>query len=172
MTPWQTFVDEVDDSHTMTTSKKHLALLCAAVQGQAWNILELGSHVGISAAAMALAAPAAKVTAVDLCDTVPEAARVAYWAALGVGNITPVAGSAADFLSTCYPGQYSFIFHDAVHGPAAFLEYLGCCEIASGLAIHDYELLPHEMQQAVESKFRLRSLDSDERGRVLFMGWK
>jgi hypothetical protein len=70
------------------------------------------------------------------------------------------------------PGQFDFIFHDAVHGPTAFFEYLGCAEIASGLAIHDYELLPAEMQAAVAAKFSHTTTDADSKGRVLFMGWK
>jgi hypothetical protein len=121
---------------------------------------------------MAWAAPDSVITSVDLCDTVGEAMRTTYWATLGLTNIEPVASSAADFLSSCLPGQFDFIFHDAVHGPAAFFEYLGCAEIASGLAIHDYEQLPAEMQEAVVAKFSTTTTDADDKGRVLFLGWK
>lgn len=172
MTGWQEFVDSIDDSHPMTTDRRHIRMLCEAVAGLEWRILELGSHAGLSAAAMALAAPRSTITAVDLCDTVAEAMRAVYWASLGVDNIRPVAASAGDFLTTCARGQFDFVFHDAVHGPAAFFEYLGCAEIASGLAIHDYEQLPREMQVAIESKFSITKTDADFKGRVLFMGWK
>ena len=126
----------------------------------------------VSPAAMALAAPGSTITAVDLCDTVSEAMRTTYWATLGLTNIEPVAASAGDFLSSCLPGQFDFVFHDAVHGPAAFFEYLGCAEITSGLAIHDYEQLPAEMQAAIEAKFSTTATDADGKGRVLFLGWK
>lgn len=169
---WHDFVDSIDDSHPMTTDRRHIRMLCEAVKGQAWRILELGSHAGLSAAAMALAAPRGTITAVDLCDTVAEAMRTVYWASLGITNIQPVAGSAGDFLATCTRGQFDFIFHDAVHGPAAFFEYMGCAEIAGGMAIHDFEQLPAEMQAAVAAKFSHSATDSDLKGRVLFMGWK
>lgn len=172
MTGWREFVDLLDDSHPMTTDKRHIQMLCEAVEDRACRILELGSHAGLSTAAMALAAPVSTITAVDLCDTIAEAMRTVYWASLGITNIKPVAGSAGDFLLSCTPGQFDFVFHDAVHGPAAFFEYLGCAEIASGLAIHDYEQLPPEMQAAVAAKFAHTATDADGKGRVLFMGWK
>jgi hypothetical protein len=172
MTGWREFVDFLDDSHPMTTDKRHIGMLCEAVEGQEWRILELGSHAGLSTAAMALAAPGSTITAVDLCDTVSEAMRTTYWSTLGLTNIEPVAASAADFLSSCLPRQFDFVFHDAVHGPAAFFEYLGCAEITSGLAIHDYEQLPAEMQAAIVAKFSTTTTNADGKGRVLFMGWK
>ncbi len=173
MTSWREFVDFLDDSHPMTTDRRHIRMLCEAVEGvHELRILELGSHEGRSAAAMAWAAPESTVTAVDLCDTVSEAMRTTYWATLGLTNIKPVAASAGEFLSSCRPGQFDFIFHDAVHGPAAFFEYLGCAEIARGLAIHDYEQLPTEMQAAISAKFSTTKTDADDKGRVLFTGWK
>lgn len=172
MTGWRDFVDSLDDSHPMTTDRKHIRMLCEAVEGKSLQILELGSHEGRSAAAMAWAAPGSTITAVDLCDTVSEAMRATYWATLGLTNIKPVAASAGDFLSACLPGQFDFVFHDAVHGPPAFFEYLGCAEITSGLAIHDYEQLPAEMQEAITAKFSHTATDADGKGRVLFMGWK
>jgi predicted O-methyltransferase YrrM len=172
MTAWREFVDAIDDSHPMTTAKEHIAIICEAVEGREWNILELGSHAGISTAAIALAAPASKITSVDLCDTVQEAMRLVYWAANGVTNITPVAGTAEGFLRTCLPGQFDVVFHDAVHGPAAFTEYLGCAEITRILFIHDFEQLPEDMRNAVKAKFRLTMSDADSKGRVLFGGQK
>jgi hypothetical protein len=49
---------------------------------------------------------------------------------------------------------------------------MGCAEIASGLAIHDFEQLPAEMQAAVAAKFSHTATDADAKGRVLFVGWK
>lgn len=172
MTAWKEFVDAIDDSHPMTTAAEHIAMICEAVEGREWNILELGSHAGISTAAIALAAPASKITSVDLCDTVQEAMRLVYWAANGVTNITPVAGTAEGFLRTCLPGQFDVVFHDAVHGPSAFSEYLACVEITRILFIHDFEQLPEDMQAAITAKFKITMSDADSKGRVLFGGQK
>lgn len=128
--------------------------------------------MGFSTAAMALAAPGSRITAVDLCDTVPEHTRVSFWSGLGLTNIVPVAGDAGAFLVGCQPGQFDLIFHDAVHGPAAFREYTACAEIASVVAIHDFEQLPEEMRAAVRSRFSRVVEDVDHKGRVLFLGTK
>jgi predicted O-methyltransferase YrrM len=173
MTRWREFLDSVDYSSPMTTAHRHIAMLCEIVEGREWRVLELGSHAGVSAAAMALAAPKSEIKAVDLCDTVPEADRVAYWSGLDVGNIKPVASSAFDFMVSCGRGAFDLVFHDAVHGPAAFREYLGCVELASkAVAIHDFEQLPADMQGAIAGMFTSSSTDADEKGRVLFVGWK
>lgn len=178
MTPWRLFVESMDDSHPMTTSRRHIAMLCELVEGRAWSILELGSHAGVSAAAMAIAAQDGYVTAVDLCDTVPEASRIAYWSTLGINNIQPVAASAVDFLAHCGSWKqtarlYDLVFHDAAHGAAAFQEYIDCVGVSAGVvAIHDFEQLPAEMQAAVAGFFSRSSTDSDEKGRVLFVGWR
>jgi len=169
---WQDFVASIDCSHPMTTDPKHLAILCGVVEGLECRILEFGSHAGISAAAMALASPLSEVVAVDLCDTVPEAARVAYWQSLGITNIVPVAEATGTYLEQCPPGEFDFVFHDAVHGVGAFLEYLGCAEIARVVAIHDFEQLPDDMQAAVEAKFKESAKDADDKGRVLFVGYR
>jgi predicted O-methyltransferase YrrM len=172
MTAWKDFVDAIDDSDPMTTAREHIAMICEAVEGREWNILELGSHAGISTAAIALAAPESKITSVDLCDTVQEAMRLVYWASNGVTNITPVAGTAEGFLRTCLPGQFDVVFHDAVHGPAAFSEYLACVEITRILFIHDFEQLPEDMQEAIRWKFPASNTNTDAKGRVLFWGYK
>jgi hypothetical protein len=169
---WEDFVASVDYSHPMTTDPKHLAILCGIVEGMEYRILEFGSHAGISAAAMALAAPLSDVVAVDLCDTVPEAARVAYWQSLGITNIVPVAEATGTYLEECPPGEFEVVFHDAVHGVGAFLEYLGCAEIAKVVAIHDFEQLPDDMQSAVAAKFQWITKDADDKGRVLFVGYR
>lgn len=178
MTKWRAFLDSVDYSHPMTTAKRHIAMLCEIVEGRSWSILELGSHAGISAAAMAMSAPESAVTAVDLCDTVPEAARVSFWAALGIQNIQPVAANAAEFLSRCGPRQqtarlYDLVFHDAVHGPAALAEYVDCVGVsAQAVAIHDFEQLPAKVQAEFARLFSRSSADADDKGRVLFVGWR
>jgi predicted O-methyltransferase YrrM len=170
---WREFVESIDDSHPMTTDRRHIRMLCEAVEGRRWRILELGSHMGLSAAAMALASPESSITAVDLSDTVAEAMRETYWATLGITNIFPVTADAEVYLSQCQPGQFDFVFHDAVHGPAAFLEYLGCAEVTGSiLAIHDFEQLDDSMQAAVAAKFSTTVADADSRGRSLFLGWK
>ena len=169
---WQDFVASVDCSNPMTTDPKHIAMLCGIVEGMEYRILEFGSHAGISAAAMALAAPLSQVVAVDLCDTVPEAARVAYWQSLEIANVVPVAAATVTYLEQCPPGEFEVVFHDAVHGVAAFLEYLGCAEIAKVVAIHDFEQLPEDMQSAVASKFQWTTKDADSKGRVLFVGYR
>jgi len=172
MTSWKEFVASIDDSHPMTTAKEHIAMICEAVEGKNWDILELGSHIGISTTAIALAAPDSRIISVDLCDTVRQVTRIAYWASNGVTNITPVAGSADAFLRTCLPGQFDLVFHDAVHGAWAFVEYLACIEIAKIVCIHDFEQLPEAMRNAIREKFKLSKTDSDAKGRVLFVGWK
>lgn len=170
MTDWRQFVGSLDDSHPMTTDKKHIAQLCQLVEGKSWRILELGSHAGLSAAAMALAAPQSKLTAVDLCDTVPEEARVSFWQSIGIDNIQPVSESADDYVDACPTSEFDLIFHDAVHGSQAFFEYLRCSEIAPLVAIHDFEQLPESMQEAVSAKFSSVSTGADDKGRVLFVG--
>jgi len=154
----------------MTTDPRHLAALCGIVEGKQYRIVEFGSHAGISAAAMALASPESTVVAVDLCDTVPESCRVAYWQSLGITNIVPVAYSTGLYLAECSPGEFDVVFHDAVHGVAAFSEYARCAEIAKVVAIHDFEQLPGDMQAAVAKKFQRSTTDADDRGRVLFVG--
>lgn len=169
---WQDFVASVDCSHPMTTDRRHLAALCEIVEGKQNWILEFGSHAGISAAAMALAAPASTIVSVDLCDTVPESYRVDYWRSLGIANIVPVADTTGLYLAGCRPASYDVVFHDAVHGIAAFPEYVKCAEIATVVAIHDFEQLPGDMQSAVAAKFQRSTQDADATGRVLFVGYR
>lgn len=173
MSTWQNFVASIDVSSPMTTATKHISDLCSIVEGKQWTILEVGNHMGYSAAALALAAPKSTVTAVDLCDTVQQCTRVDYWASVGVTNIQPVASPAINFLAGCVPGGFDFIFHDAVHGPAAFSEYMGFADVASKvLALHDFEQIDTAMQDAVKAKFASFTEDADHMGRVLFVGYK
>jgi predicted O-methyltransferase YrrM len=163
------YLSQLDDTHQMTTSRCHIAELCELARS-ATSILELGSHAGFSAAAMALANPAASVVAVDLCDTIPEESRVAHWAAVGAKNITPVHGFAASYIASC--GNFDLVFHDAAHGDAVLPEYQRCAEIASVLAIHDFEQLSAGAQSAVSSLFASHTRTTDSRGRDLFVGRK
>ena len=171
---WESFLASIDDSHQMTTARGHIADLCRIVQGQDWRILELGSHAGLSTAALAIAAPQSTVVSVDLCDTVPESHRVAYWETVGIDNIQPIQADAGRFLRECQLGlePWDFIFHDAVHGEAALAEYLTAAGLCSILAIHDFEQLAASSQAQVSSRFRFVSTSDDSRGRRLFVGWK
>lgn len=171
---WSEYVASVDDTHQMTTAKEHLVELCCVVHGQEWRILELGSHAGLSTAALAIAAPASTVASVDLCDTVPESHRVAYWETVCIENIQPIQSDAGRFLRDCKLGlePWDFIFHDAVHGEAALPEYLMAAEMCRILAIHDFEQLSEASQQQVAGRFRSCTTSDDQRGRRLFVGWK
>lgn len=171
---WNEYVARMDDTHQMTTAKEHLVELCCVVQGQEWRILELGSHAGLSTAALAIAAPASTVVSVDLSDTVPESHRLAYWETFSVDNIQPIQADAGRFLRECQLGlePWDFIFHDAVHGEGALPEYLTAAGMCSILAIHDFEQLSEPSQQQVASRFRSCTTSDDQRGRRLFVGWK
>lgn len=171
---WEAFLASIDDSHQMTTAKSHIADLCRIVQGKDWRILELGSHAGLSTAALAIAAPQSTVVSVDLCDTVPESHRVAYWETLGLENIQPVQADAGRFLRDCQLGlePWDFIFHDAVHGEPALPEYLTAAGMCSILAIHDFEQLCPASQRQVYARFEYTATCDDNRGRRLFVGHK
>jgi predicted O-methyltransferase YrrM len=171
---YREFLAGVDDSHQMTTAREHVAYLCDIVAGQEWRILELGSHAGISTAALAIAAPESTVVAVDLCDTVPQEARVAYWKNFGIRNIFPVWDDAAAYLSRCKRSGETFdlVFHDAVHGNGAAAEYVACAEIAGILAIHDWEQLSQPHQDDIVNRFARWTSTADAKGRHLFGGWK
>lgn len=162
---------QIDDSDPMTTWRAHILQLANIAAG-CRSILELGSHRGISTAALALAAPDAEVVSVDLCDTVPEGDRVAFWASHGIKNIVPIKDSAAAYLSRCLMAgeRFDLVFHDAVHGDAAAAEYVACAEIADIVAIHDWEQLSPPHQDDLVNRFRSWSATSDTRGRHLFVG--
>jgi len=170
---YRQFLAGVDDSHQMTTAREHVAYLCDIVAGQEWRILELGSHAGISTAALAIAAPESAVVSVDLCDTVSDAERLEYWELLGLENIQPVQADAARFLRDCQLRleSWDFIFHDAAHGDAVLPEYLTAAGMCDTLAIHDWEQLSDAAAFAVRSRFaNCHVLEPDSRGRVLFVG--
>lgn len=168
------YLDGIDDSHPMTTSREQICQLCEIVAGQEWRILELGSHAGISTAALAIAAPMSTIVSVDLCDVVPQAIREEYWATLGIENIQSIAADAAWFLreSQLHLESWDFIFHDAVHGEHALSEYLTAAGITERLAIHDFEQLSPSSQGQVADLFAFKSVSIDDKGRRLFVGWQ
>lgn len=168
---WIDYVNNIDDSHQMTTDKNHIKKLCDLVNGHSYKILELGSHAGISTAGLALSSPESSIDSVDLCDTIPERSRVEYWNSLGINNITPFACSAQAFLDH-NTKHYDFIFHDAMHGSRAVGEYLSCIKICDILAIHDFEQLQQQEMHYIIHHFKYHLLDSDLKNRILFIGFK
>lgn len=173
---YEQYLAGVDDSHQMTTAREHIAFLCEIVAGQEdWRILELGSHAGISTAALAIASPSSTVVSVDLCDTVCEADRVAYWTLLELENIQPVQADAGRFLRDCQLGlePWDMIFHDACHGDAVLPEYLTAAGLCNVLAIHDWEQLSPGAQASIAERFwSIKVLSPDSRGRQMFVGVK
>lgn len=169
---WQDYIAGIDDSDPMTTAKEHIADLCRIVEGKDWRVLELGSHLGLSTAALAIAAPESTIVSVDLCDTVPEAKRVDYWRLLRLDNVQPVKADAGWFLreSQLHLEPWDCIFHDAVHGEAALPEYLTAAGLCGVLAIHDFEQLSPASQDKVASRFRRVVTSDDAKGRRLFVG--
>lgn len=170
---WREYLATVDDSHQMTTAKEHIALLCEIAE-QCENILELGSHAGISTAAIALAAPKAQVVSVDLCDTVPQADRVRYWDGLGIKNIVPESCTASQYLAAVdkHLPDFDLVFHDAAHGDGVMPEYEICCRIAKTVAIHDFDQLSLVNQDRLISLCKRVNVFKDSRDRLLFIGRK
>jgi predicted O-methyltransferase YrrM len=168
---YREFLASVDDGHEMTTAREHIAELChlaAAIRGG--KIVELGSHAGISTAALAMASPTSEIVSVDLCDTIREQERVSYWESLGLKNITPVACSAREYLDGMTE-QVDMIFHDADHGERALPEYLAAGAKCKTLAIHDWEQLSLASRSAVRSLFATWLWPKpDARGRHLHIG--
>lgn len=162
------FLATVDDSHEMTTAKEHLFVLCRAAR-QVPSILELGSHAGISAAAMALANPNATIVSIDSCDLVGEEDRLAFWGSMGIRNIHPVRATAAEYILRA--PRFGMVFHDAIHGDAAFEEYKRCVDLCDILAIHDFDLMSVGNKELLRGMFVSREETADSRGRILFVGW-
>lgn len=129
---------QTDWSDLYATDPDAVRAICQAAQSvAAATILELGSHRGLSAAALALACPAATVTAVDLGDEVPPEVRLAHYAAAGV-QVVDVLASSGDYLRDCQP--VDVIFHDSIHGSRAVPEYfLAWQKCRRVLAVHDWE---------------------------------
>ena len=167
---YRQYLQVVDDSHQMTTDRSHIEIVCQFAESSSGDVLELGSHAGISTAAIAMAVRGRRVISVDLCDTVPESIRVAYWHGLGVRNITPIADNAMRYLSGLPRSrQFGLVFHDAAHGDAVIGEYMLAAKVADVLAIHDWEQLSPHHQRSVSDLFYVTVTDRDSRGRVLFV---
>ncbi len=159
----QKYLNSVDFSHPMTTDRRHIEIICGMAYGK--TVLELGSHAGISATAIALAGGI--VTSVDLCDTISQQQRVDYWKLHGV-DITPWAGTAEAYLQRRQ--KFDVIFHDARHGDCALGEYMACANSCKTLVIHDFEKLSAGGRLALRACTATKNLDTDEQGRVLFVG--
>ena len=171
---WEDFLREIDDSHPMTTSRNHIAEICRECEGLEGTVLELGSHAGISTAAIAMASQESVVISVDLCDTVPASQRVAYWRELGCANIWPVADDAGRFLREAEEVGWTFdvIFHDARHGDSVIGEYLTAAALCDVLCIHDFEQLQPSNRSLVSEQFASYRCTVDGLGRMLFTGRK
>lgn len=168
---YNSYLDSIDDSHQMTTDKDHIRIICDIIKHKKLNILELGSHAGISTAAFALSSPEANIISVDLSDTIREIDRVSYWNSLGISNITPITCSAEYFLRNTQT-FYDLIFHDAMHGPSIMPEYLMCTQKTKILVIHDFEQLRNDQQNQLSCLFIEAKTYKDNRGRILFIGFK
>lgn len=168
---WNIYLNQLDDSHIMTTSKKHIRILCELIEHKRWNIIEFGSHLGLSTSAIALASPQSKIISIDLSDTIQECTRVELWSKLNISNIHPYTCSTVSFLKNNNQ-LYDFIFHDALHGSKAMEEYIECSKICNILAIHDFEQLINNDRNIIQSVFRKTYEDYDDKGRCLFIGIK
>lgn len=168
---YNSYLDSIDDSHQMTTDKDHIRIICDIITQKKLNILELGSHIGISTAALALSSPESNIVSVDLSDTIREIDRVSYWDSLGISNIRPITCSSEQYLINM-PTFYDLIFHDAMHGPSIMPEYLMCAQKTNILVIHDFEQLTNEQQNQLSSMFHKVEKFKDIRGRILFIGFK
>lgn len=164
------YLKTVDASHPMTTDVKHIKMLCDLVVNKNYNVLELGSYLGISAAAIALASPQSSIISVDLSDRIPVSQRNTYWKSLGITNITGISDSAMNFIKRS--ATYDFIFHDAIHGNSAMFEYLLCAQKTNILGIHDFEQLNEENRNTLKNLFAKTLVDFDNKGRCLFIGFK
>lgn len=171
MQNWIEYIDSIDDSHQMTTDKNHIKYLCEIIVNKSYNVLELGSYLGISTAGLALSSPESKIYSVDLSDHIPEQYRKMYWDSLGIKNISAFSCSSSEFLMK-NDKHYDFIFHDTIHGSQAMNEYLHCVHICDILAIHDFEQISDCEQQKIITNFNSHIINLDKKNRALFIGWK
>lgn len=143
-----TLLDKLCFSHCYTTDRDHCRLLYEkAKQFPGGQILELGSHQGISTCFLALAAKetGATVYALDLCNEVKVETRLKLWKSLGLDDVIfPIEDDSTQFLEQVAAdgGSYDMVFHDARHGDHIVYEYILALVITAPegtLAIHDFE---------------------------------
>lgn len=167
------YLSSIDESDPNTTAAIHIAEICRHAK-ECLSIVELGTHQGISTAAIALAAPAAEIFAVDWANEEVAKARESFWVSVGVpaGTIRQIQGEVGAFLRSCVRscGRCDLMFHDATHGDTVIEEYLDCAAISEIVAIHDFELLNASNRGRVEEALSVVHESADDRGRVLFVG--
>ena len=170
---WSHYVDNMDDSHPMTTDSKHIKMICEIIHGKSINMVEFGSYYGHSTAAFALSSPSSQIISVDLSlpDHISEQQRVNMWNTLDIKNIIPYTMSTSQFLER-NEKYYNVIFHDAIHGPQAHTEYMECIKITDCLIIHDFEQIYTIQQEEIKQYFNTTIEDYDSKGRSLFIGNK
>ena len=165
---WVDYVENIDDSHPMTTAKKHIKMICDVISDKAIDMVEFGSYYGYSTAAFALASPMSNIISVDLSDHISEQNRVNLWNSLNIKNIIPYTTSTQRFLQD-NKKHYDVIFHDAAHGKAALGEYFECAKITNCLIIHDFEQLDTISQNSIKNLFSNIIEDYDNKGRCLLI---
>ena len=163
------YIASADWSDLYSTDSGAVRAICmAAASVSPATILELGSHRGLSAAALSLACPWATVTAVDLGDEVPPEVRIAHYDAIGV-TVVDVQCSSADYLASS--GEFDVIFHDSIHGEAAIDEYRAAwAKTRKILAIHDWEQVNRDIGLDPPPREQIAHIDS--RGRITAILWK
>lgn len=163
------YIAATDWSDIYSTDPGAVRAICmAAASVSPATILELGSHRGLSAAALSLACPWASVTAVDLGDEVPPEVRIAHYDVIGV-PVVDVQCSSAEYLARC--GEYDVIFHDSIHGEAAIDEYLAAwAKTRKILVVHDWEQVNRDIGLGPPQREQLVHIDT--RGRITAMLWK
>jgi predicted O-methyltransferase YrrM len=162
------YIATIDWSDLYSTDPMAVRAICmAAASVSPATILELGSHRGLSAAALSLACPSATVTAVDLGDEVPPEVRIAHYGSVGV-PVVDVRASSADYLAAC--GEFDVIFHDSIHGESAIEEYRAAwAKTRKILAIHDWEQVNRDIGLDPP---REQIAHIDRRGRITAILWK
>lgn len=168
---WLDYVNNIDDSHPMTTANKHIKMICDLIYDRTVVMVEFGSYYGYSTAAFALSSPSSQIISVDLSDHISEQTRINTWHSLGIHNIVPYTMSTSQFLLQ-NKNSYDVIFHDAVHGPKAIPEYIECVNRTDCLVIHDFEQISDEARQSIKKNFKNTVEDYDHKGRCLFIGQK
>ena len=136
------FIKSLSDDHLYTTAIEHcLQLFDVGLVQRPFNVVEIGSFLGVSTLALAKLHDffPVRVTSVDLCDEIPSSQRQEYWKKHGA-EIDSVDMSSMDWLKQQKDDSIDYIFHDAMHGDRAVPEYYEawrCISPNGVLAIHD-----------------------------------